>query len=523
MIKIKYFAPILFSTLFFHPGFSQDSTWIRVFGEDISNVARSVIETYDHGYIIGGHTKPPNPPGGFIKDGLLIKTDINGEILWRKIIGGGADDKINGNHVCQTSDGGYVMLSGTYNYAPFSSVYIMKLNKCGELEWSKVFLDNEQSQYPIDLLIMNDGTYLAMISYWGDDFANERVWLFKISPTGEIIWQKVYANWSGSTNNEEGRQIIANNSNEYLITGKYFESQQGIDSNWRFKRPMFIKMDSLGNEIWHTLWGLDDFYIGWNAESVFNTNGDIYSVGKNSTYALIDDKPVMHKLSSDGVQLHYANIEMASKEGGATTISILEDSVLFIGATYTDHNDSVHIKVYKTDTLGNILAEKEIVPNSNSFNESLITHDNKLLMVGSFYVDGNYDIYLYKFNRNLGYDSIYAQPLNYDSLCPYQIVSDTIELDTTTVNLSELYKQMHEMKIRPNPAWDKLYFTLGDLAVGTKIGLYNTHGTKVKQISLNPAQKEYAMDIGDLPGGLYVAILHNYMSIIDRKKVVIGR
>jgi hypothetical protein len=233
--------------------------------------------------------------------------------------------------------------------------------------------------------------------------------------------------------------------------------------------------------------------------------------------------PVLHKLSKNGDQLYYKNIEENSKAGGATTISMLEDSVLFIGATWQGHDDSVHIVVYKTDTLGNILAEKEIVPNSNSFNESIITHDNKLLIVGSFYVGGNYDIYLYKFNRNLEYDSIYTQPLVYDSLCPYQIVSDTITLDTTTVNLDELYKQMHQMKVRPNPANNILYITLGDLAIGTKISLYNTQGIVVKQLAINPLQKEYIMDISKLPSGLYVAILHNYVSIIDRRKVVISK
>ncbi len=500
---------------------AQDSTWVRVFGDDINNVARSVIETYDHGYIIGGHIKPEPPATGTIKEGLIIKTNINGEILWKKVIGTDADNGVDGTQIVQTYDGGYILFSGTYKYGGNRNVMLMKLNACGEKEWNKIFISSYQSQWNVDLLLMNDSSYLAMLSYWGNDAANERIWLFKISQTGDIIWQKVYANWNPSTNNEDSRQLIVNNENEYLLTGKYYEYQPGGDTNARYRRPMFIKIDSLGNEIWHTLWGIDDFYVGWQAKSVFNNNGDIYSVGKNETIALIDDKPVMHKLSKNGDQLYYKNIEENSKAGGATTISILEDSVLFIGATWQGADDSVHIVVYKTDTMGNILAEKEIIPNSNSFNESIITHDNKLLIVGSFYWGGNYDIYLYKFNRNLGYDSIYTQPLVYDSLCPYQIISDTITLDTTTVNLDELYKQMHQMKVRPNPANNKLYFTLGDLAIGTKISLYNTQGIVVKQLVLNPIQKEYIMDISALPGGLYVAILHNYVSVIDRRKIIL--
>lgn len=112
--------------------YAQDSTWVRIFGEDEHTATRSLFETYDHGYMISAFTIPPNPPGGLIKDGLLIKTDINGNKLWQKTIGGGVDDKIGGIKAYPTFDGGTIMVGGTYNYGSLSSVFIMKLNACGE-------------------------------------------------------------------------------------------------------------------------------------------------------------------------------------------------------------------------------------------------------------------------------------------------------------------------------------------------------------------------------------------------------
>ncbi len=142
--------------------FAQQDDWVRIYGDDINNAALQIIETYDGGYIIGGHTLPHS--GGFIKDGFLIKTDINGEILWQKIIGGGADDRIDGNYVQQTYDGGYILLSGTSNYGYTYDVFIMKLNKCGEKEWSKVFFDNDEDQYPLGIVQMPDSSYLMMLA-----------------------------------------------------------------------------------------------------------------------------------------------------------------------------------------------------------------------------------------------------------------------------------------------------------------------------------------------------------------------
>jgi len=494
--------------------------WVRVYGNDIDNIAWQVIETYDGGYMIGGHTQSND--NYFIKDGLLIKTDINGNILWQKIIGGGADDRIDGNNISQTFDGGYILLSGTYNYGVRSNVFIMKLNKCGEKEWSKVFIDNEQDQYPYGVVQMPDSTYLMMLSYWKSDLTNDRVWIFNIGQDGKIIWQKTYANWTMGTNAEEGRHLIKNINNEYLITGDYYQYNPGEDTNARWVRPMFIKIDSLGNEMWHLLWGENDFYYGGAKYSCFDNKENIYSVGFHTFDTGEGDKPALFKIGSEGIPLYTKDLIEDADGGGATTISILEDSLLFIGATWRDPQGIIHNGVMKTDTLGNILNQKDLLNVTSSFYSSLKTYDNKYLVMGNFYIGGNWDIYLWKFNKDLEFDSIYTQPRVYDSLCPYPIVSDTIDLDTTTVNLQELYEQMHQIKVRPNPASSKLVVTLGDLATGNQIKIFNSNGQEVKQMNVLSARREYEMDVSGLPTGLYVVVLFDKGKVVDKQKVVIS-
>ena len=285
---------------------------------------------------------------------------------------------------------------------------------------------------------------------------------------------------------------------------------------------MYIKVDSLGNEQWHLLWGVSEYFYGAAFESDFNSTGSIYSVGQNSSNTHPGDRPVLFKIDNLGSQLFYKDLIEDSYGGGATTISILEDSILFIGATWQDFDDSIHNGVLKTDTMGNIIKQKDLLTVGNAFNSSIITHDNKYLVTGSFVVDGNWDIYLWKFNKDLEYDSIYTQPRVYDSLCPYDIVSDTIDLDTITVNLQELYKQMYRIKVHPNPASIKLVVTLGDLARGTEIKLYNTNGQVLKHILVQAFKKEYEIDVERLPSGMYVVMLLDNGNVVDKKKVVVG-
>lgn len=69
-----------------------------------------LIETYDKGYLIAGTISNDNSTKGF---GLLIKTDVNGNILWKKLFGD-ATSLTRFHNVIQTSDGG-LALSGSIN------------------------------------------------------------------------------------------------------------------------------------------------------------------------------------------------------------------------------------------------------------------------------------------------------------------------------------------------------------------------------------------------------------------------
>ncbi len=315
---------------------------------------------------------------------------------------------------------------------------------------------------------------------------------------------------------------VKNNQNEFLITGAYYQHNPGEDTNARYLRPMHIKIDSLGNEQWHLLWGVNEFFYGFAINSLFNQAGHIYSVGQNSSIDPPGYQGAVFKIDNNGNQIFTKNIPDSTASGIATTVSLLEDSILFIGTSYGDGESEYHTTIYKTDTLGNILKERELLQEPNTFTSSIITHDNKYLVTGGFVVDGNWDIYLWKFNRDLEYDSTYTQPRVYDSLCPYGIRSDTIDLDTTTVNLQELYKQMHQIKVYPNPASTKCVIKVGDLVKGNQIILYNSNGQVVERIDVQVFRKEYEIDVSGYLPGLYMVVLLNKDKVVDTEKVIVN-
>jgi len=88
-----------------------NTLWTKTFGGSASDLAFFVQQTNDGGFIITGHTNSFGA-GGY--DVWLIKTDANGNTLWTKTFGGSADDLAFS--VQQTNDGGYIVAGHTISF-----------------------------------------------------------------------------------------------------------------------------------------------------------------------------------------------------------------------------------------------------------------------------------------------------------------------------------------------------------------------------------------------------------------------
>lgn len=80
-----------------------DTLWTKAFGDSLINIGYGVKPTLDGEYIITGVKQ--QPVGTY--DVLLLKTDVNGKIIWSKTFGDSLNDV--GNSVQPTGDGGYVV------------------------------------------------------------------------------------------------------------------------------------------------------------------------------------------------------------------------------------------------------------------------------------------------------------------------------------------------------------------------------------------------------------------------------
>jgi len=89
----------LFSILF---AGAPDTLWTRTYGGDMSDVANSIQQLDDSGFIIAGNT---NSFGILERDVYLLKTNFVGDTIWTKTFGGSGWQE--GLSVLETTDGGF--------------------------------------------------------------------------------------------------------------------------------------------------------------------------------------------------------------------------------------------------------------------------------------------------------------------------------------------------------------------------------------------------------------------------------
>jgi hypothetical protein len=125
--------------------------WQKTFGGSYFDILRSLEQTTDGGYIVGGYSNSPisgnkaTDTNG-VGDYWILKLDAKGQQVWQKTIGGDQDDQLYVVH--QTYDGNYIVggnsNSGVSNEKSKSTAngtdfWVLKLDQDGGILWQETY------------------------------------------------------------------------------------------------------------------------------------------------------------------------------------------------------------------------------------------------------------------------------------------------------------------------------------------------------------------------------------------------
>jgi hypothetical protein len=495
--------------LLYIPDISIAQNWPKIYGDSFNAYVNTLIENYDHGFLIGGSVLA-NP--NTFRYAWIIKTDVNGNELWNKKFGNGVD-QFYSLSISQPLNNELILCGGTALEDNQLDPFFLKLDVCGEPEWCKLFLC-EGYNSASGVISLNDG-YIGMLKYYGEDSSFARISLVKMDQYGEPIWIQRLAQDDSLINNEEGHYIYMTSDSNYLISGNAFHPGY---------RPFWILTDTSGTQIWDLFW---NNLVGEAHQVIEKDSGIFYStswgIGSNGIQS-----PVLLKFNNSGNPIgSYYLMGDTIVEGSAVAINSLNETTLLIGLAWKIVPfpvDQGFSEIYLTDTLGNLIKRRVLLNEYQSPKRIFVDSDQKILVAGNYVVDGNWDIYLWKMNADLEDDSLYTQPMTYDSLCPYQITSDTVDLDCDLfVRIEDIpTKEEYEstIKMSPNPARDWIMLTFPDIIHDGKLDLavYNLFGQEVLRKEATSANRMVTLDVSGLSSGLYVAVC-----IDQRKRVMKGK
>ncbi len=235
--------------------------WEKKFGGNGSDGASAIQQTKDGGYIFAGtynheRLSPYIPSEDY--DMWIVKLDANGNIVWEKKLGGPYMDYANA--IQQTSDGGYIV-AGVYecveNDIHHDEAWVIKLDSNGNVVWKKKLGGNESVWwYANDVKQTSDGGYIVVGQIYDHRNLNSSALIVKLDANGNIIWEKRLG--EGEMNGANAVQQTKDGG--YVVAGVWTNTSV----IWLDTQAWIIKLDSNGNVVWEKKLG-DNCFDGANS------------------------------------------------------------------------------------------------------------------------------------------------------------------------------------------------------------------------------------------------------------------
>ncbi len=155
--------------------------WDKTFGGSQNDEVFSGIKTTDGGYAVCGYTESKGA-GGY--DAWIVKLDENGDVLWDKAFGGIEADVANS--IIQTRDGGYVLAGYTWSKgAGREDVWVIKLDENGDIVWDKTFGGSNEDVARC-IIQAEDGGYVLAGYTESKGAGRYDAWVMKLDEEGNI-------------------------------------------------------------------------------------------------------------------------------------------------------------------------------------------------------------------------------------------------------------------------------------------------------------------------------------------------
>lgn len=285
-MKLKWcFLILTILVLCIQPGLSApgDIIWQQTSGgQSGEEWGYSLDTTADGGLLVTGaaYSGDGNVTGSHGNGDLwVIRLGADGSKLWDRAYGGNESDY--GLSIKTTADGGSVVLgtTGSNNgdisgYHGNGDLWVLRLSPAGDILWQKVYGGNLTDEGG-DILLLPDGGYMLTgytMSDNGDPTGHKGggdLWMIRLDQAGSIIWQKTI----GGSRRDSGSSIIRTTDGGYAMTGNTYSSDGDVSANHGSSDLWVVRTDGNGSLLWQKSFGGSK--LDWGHSLAEFPNGDL--------------------------------------------------------------------------------------------------------------------------------------------------------------------------------------------------------------------------------------------------------
>lgn len=216
-----------------------DTLWTKIYKrEGRGDFGLSAVQTSDGGFVILAQTNTATSINSW-----LLKTDVNGDTLWTKMIGGPNTDL--GEYLIQTPDGGFAFIGYTSSWgAGDRDVWVVKTDALFNVVWMKTF-GGENRDMGHQIRSLTDGGFIIVGENTTPD-GHVNAWLIRIDDNGNVLWERKFRKFLL----ERGLAVRQTMDDGFITANSFLDTNR---TNW--SEIWLIKTDSSGDTLWTKIYG----------------------------------------------------------------------------------------------------------------------------------------------------------------------------------------------------------------------------------------------------------------------------
>jgi|GEM_PF-6156639 len=348
---------------FFIPTSAQVVTFQKVIGGSGAEYLYGAVQTSDSGFVLAGVTESY---GAGSIDYYLVKLDKNGDMAWTKTYGGASGD-FEPDFI-QTSDSGFAFLGSSYSFGNRPKAYLVKLDKAGNVSWSKTF-SGIDAVYGSAIEQSTDGGFLIGTSNVIN--SQHSASIIKTDSVGNVLWAKDF------TNSDWVKDIASTKDGGFIAIGESYQTStifpdmymlrfdsslnlikanklspstaytisQTKDGGFIITNGGLLKLDSVGNVEWQM------GYVFQVYSTKESGKGGYLITGQTSEFGATD--AILAETDSLGQILWSHTYGISGPEQGDFATNTLDGGYMMAGIRYGMMGPPSKLYIVKTDSLAN--------------------------------------------------------------------------------------------------------------------------------------------------------------------------